>query len=74
MDYASCMPCNAARPAYRAAVAQLFLDPQQLVVLGGAVGPREAAGLDLAAADSATARSAMVESSVSPDRCDMTAV
>ncbi len=52
---------------------QLLLDPQQLVVLRGAVRAREAAVL-ICPQPSATARSAMVESSVSPDRCDMTVV
>src|SRR4051794_8317788 len=38
------------RPAGEAAgVAELLLDPQQLVVLGDAVGARGGAGLDLAA-------------------------
>ena len=53
--------------------AELFLDPEQLVVLGDAVGAAERAGLDLAALV-ATAMSAMVASSVSPERWEMTAV
>ena len=54
-------------------VAQILLDPQELVVLGDALGARQGSGLDLPALV-ATAMSAMIESSVSPERCDTTAV
>jgi len=46
-------------------VAQILFDAQELVVLGDAIGARQRAGLDL---------SAISESSVSPERCDMIAV
>lgn len=54
-------------------VAEFFLDPQELVVFGEAV---ERARLPVLICPQlvATARSAMVASSVSPDRWDMTAV
>ena len=55
-------------------VAQLLLDAQQLVVLGHAVRARQRAGLDLQRRWCATAMSAMVVSSVSPERCEITAV
>src|SRR4051794_13368351 len=48
-------------------VAEVFLDPQQLVVLGDPVGPARRAGL-ICPALVATATSAMVVSSVSPER------
>ena len=54
------------------AVAELAFDAQQAVVLGHALASGDGAGLDLAGAI-ATARSAMVVSSVSPDRCETTA-
>ena len=41
---------NASQPGYTAVFAELVLDPQQLVVLRGAVGARRGAGLDLTAA------------------------
>jgi hypothetical protein len=53
--------------------AQLFLDADQLVVFGEPVGARQRAGLDLAAIgrDGEIGDGA---SSVSPERCDITAV
>ena len=53
--------------------AEFLLDPEQLVVLRDAVGARGGAGLDLSGGGP-TARSAIVVSSVSPDRWDTTAV
>ena len=61
------------RAAVDGRVAEHLFDPQQLVVLGNAVGPRGRAGLDLAGAV-ATAMSAIVESSVSPLRWLITLV
>ena len=53
--------------------AELLFDAEQLVVLRDAVGAARRAGLDLARAVP-TARSAIVVSSVSPERCEMTLV
>jgi hypothetical protein len=52
--------------------AELFFDPNQLVIFGETIGPRQRAGLDLPAIGG-DARSAIVASSVSPERCDITA-
>ena len=56
----------------RARRAQLLLDPQQLVVLGHAVACATGAPVLIWPQPVATARSAMVVSSVSPERCEMT--
>ena len=53
-------------------VAELLLDPQQLVVLRHAVARATGAPVLIWPAFVATARSAIVVSSVSPERCDMT--
>jgi hypothetical protein len=49
----------------------LALDQQQPIVFRDAIGPAQRARLDLVAAVH-TARSAMVVSSVSPERCEIT--
>ena len=54
-------------------VAQLLLDAEQLIVLGHAVGAAGSAGLDLAGVQG-HGMSAMVASSVSPERWDTMAV
>jgi len=54
-------------------VAQLRLDAEELVVLGDAVGAGRGTRLDLPAVRG-HGKSAIVTSSVSPDRCDITEV
>ena len=63
----------AQRAAPDRGAAQLFLDAEQAVVLGDALRAGQRAGLDLTGA-TATARSAMKVSSVSPERCEMMVV
>ena len=53
--------------------AELLLDAQELVVFGGR-SERASEPVLICPQLVATARSAMVESSVSPERCDITAV
>ncbi len=55
------------------ACTQILLDAEQLVVLGNAVGAAGGTGLDLAGVQG-NADSAMVVSSVSPERWELMAV
>ena len=55
-------------------VKQLVLDAQELVVLRHAVGAARRAGLDLTGVDGRRTISAIVVSSVSPERWETTAV
>jgi hypothetical protein len=71
VEYCQVVEGVAARITRR--VAEIFLDAQQLVVLGDAVGTDSEPVL-ICSAFMPTAMSAMVLSSVSPERCEMTAV
>jgi len=68
-----CQCLQRALPAYFAWVPSFLLDPQQLIVLAMR-SERASEPVLIWPQLVATARSAMVESSVSPERCDITTV